>query len=165
MNVSGTFQPIFQAIWSFTFVENYLVNDYRLWLKEKKRKKEKIVHCNISTSRTKFIFLQTFIKVKSCQEGKRSAFFCYFFPSVTCILISAWPFFIRCLNGSCYGYSIAFDPKLLRTIVCFAKVMFLICLWMCSKGLPTKYTRLSLRINYLTALKLNVSQETYREYF
>lgn len=35
---------------------------------------------------------------------------------------------------------------------------------MCSKDLPTKYTRFSLRINYIAAFKLNLSQEIYREY-
>lgn len=112
-------------------------------------------------------FSTDFYKSKKLPRRKEKCIFMsvIFSPSPTCILVSAWPFSIRGLNGSCYGYSVAFDPKLLRTIVCFAKVMFLICLWMCSKGLPTQYTRLSLRINYLTALKLNVSQENYREYF
>lgn len=132
--------------------------------KKKKRKGKKIVNCNRNTNKTKII-LQSYIKEKNWKVRRRNGFSSFSFLSVTWIMISTWPFSIRCLNGSCYYYSIPFDQKLLRTVVCFAKVIFFIYLWLCSKGLPTKYTRFSLRINYITAFKLNISQEIYGEYY
>lgn len=147
------------------YIHRELLGKWLQPLALKKWKKER-ENCNISGIKLIFLCVWLSIKVKSFQGRKRNAFSCLLlFPISHMYFNKCLTFYHKMFKWQLLWLQCTIWSKALEDNSLFCKGHVPYILVNVFKGLPTKYTIFLLIINYLTAFKLNISQEIYREYF